>query len=783
MNKHTIGLMLMLSTTTTQLFAGRETIDAPIHLHAIKQATLEQKLTAYDGATEAQYGISVALWDDVAMVAADLDDEADVDAGAVYVYSFNGSNWSFQQKLMASDAAQGDRFGGSISMQGDRVIIGAPLDNAPAGDSGSAYVFEYDGSAWLEQQKLTASDAGSGDYFGRYLDLDGDRVMITALSDDDVGNDAGAAYVFDFNGSSWQQTTKLTASDGVAGDGFGYSVSLDGNQALVGAILNDHAGTSSGKVYVYEFNGSAWVEDQTLIASDAAAQALFGASVDLSGNRAVIGANRDSGNTTASGSVYVFDHNGTVWTESQKLNVAGIPSSGNFGVDVSLLGNRILIGANRDDEAITLPSGSVYVFDYNGSTWQQNDVLLANDAAWDDQFGFAVSHSNGRIIAGAFKDDDLGDQSGSAYVFNSSFPVSVSINGLENGQVLSLLNNGADSLQATGDGWSTFKEQLFSGAAYQVTVAAQPVSPNKTCTTVNGSGTVSNDLVVVTVNCVTNQYPIMANISGLAPTNTLVISQGQDHFPVATNGQLTLTQLDDGADYSFNITQQPTAPNQTCVFTTATAGTMAGGAVQLGVDCVFNQYFIGGELSGLAVGNQLVLQNNASDNLSLNSNGAFSFTEPLDDQSDYNVTVLNQPIAPNQSCEVTQGSGQLTGDDVIDVQVHCNTLEYNITVEVLGLLAGNWLVLQNNGGDDLIVTGDGDHVFNTAIEDFQSYQVTLFVEAQNPIQPCLLQNAQGQVQGGDVHDVLLVCDLGDDLIYRDGFEDVPIIISFEQWLK
>lgn len=782
MNKNAIGLLLMLSATTTQLIAGSETFDAASHIHAIKQATFEQKLTAADGATEAHYGISVAMWDDVAMVGADLDDEAAVDAGAVYVYSFNGSNWAFQQKLMASDAALGDRFGGSISLQGDRVVIGAPLDNSPAGDSGSAYVFEYDGSAWLEQQKLIASDGGGGDYFGRYLDLDGDRVMITALGDDDVDTDAGAAYVFDFNGSSWQQITKLTASDGVAGDGFGYSVSLDGDHALVGAMLNDHAGTSSGKVYVYEFNGSVWTEGHKLTASDAAAQALFGASVDLSSDRAVIGANRDSGNASASGSAYVFERNGTVWSESQKLNVVGIPAGGNFGISVSLLGNRILIGANRDDEA-TISSGSVYVFDYDGSSWQQSDVLLANDAAFGDEFGFAVSHSSGRIMAGAFRDDDQGDQSGSAYIFNASFTVSAKINGLENDQSVSLLNNGTDSLLATGDGWFTFKEQLFSGEAYQVSVDVQPVSPNKTCTTVNGSGTVTNDLVVVTVNCVTNQYPIMANISGLAPTNTLIISQGLDNYPVTSNGQLTLTQLDDGADYSFSITQQPTTPNQTCAFTTAAAGTVTGGAIQLGVECVINQYFIGGELSGLAVGNQLVLQNNATDNLSLNSNGAFSFAQPLDDQSDYAVTVLNQPLAPNQSCEVIHGTGQLSGEDVIDVQVQCNTLEYNIMVEVLGLLPGNWLVLQNNGGDDLIVTANGDYVFNTPIEDFQNYQVTLLMEAQNPIQPCVIQNSQGQVQGSDVHDVLLVCEMGDDLIYRDGFEDDPTIVSFEQWLK
>lgn len=778
MKQYTFGL-LMMSVITSQIFAANDAFDARSQLNAFKQATFEQKLIAADGAADARFGISVVLWENVAMVGADLDDEAAVDAGGVYVYTFNGVSWIFQQKLMASDAAQGDRFGSSISLQGDRVVIGAPMDNGSAGNSGSVYVFGYDGSAWVEQHKLTASDAGGSDYFGSFIDLDGNRVMITSYADDDVDTDAGAVYVFDFDGSSWLETTKLTASDGVAYDGFGYSVSLDGDQAIVGAMLNDHAGTSSGKAYVFEFNGSAWTEVQKLTASDGGAQALFGASVDLSGNRAVVGANRDS----ASGSVYVFDHNGNVWIESQKLNVAGIPVNGNFGAAVNLLGNRILIGANRDDEAINLPSGSVYVFDYDGNSWQQSDVLLANDAAFGDQFGFSISSSGGRIIAGAFQDDDQGDQSGSVYVFNATFTVLANVNGLEDGQSLTLLNNGTDSLQVTSDGWVAFNEQLFSGEDYQVTVDAQPVSPNKTCTAVNGSGTVANDLVVVTVNCVTNQYPIMANISGLAPGNSLIISQGQQQYPVFANGVLTLTEQDDGSAYSFNISQQPSTPNQTCEFTTASDGTVAGSAVQLGINCVINQYFIGGELSGLAAGNQVTLQNNATDDLSLNNNGAFSFLQPSDDQTGYAVTVLTQPLAPNQSCVVSNGSGLLSGDDVIDIQVQCTTLEYNIAVEVLGLLPGNWLVLQNNGGDDLIVTANGDFVFTTQVADFQNYHVTVFMEAQNPIQPCMVQNAQGQVQGGHVHDVMVVCELGDDLIYRHGFDESQSIGKLNYWVE
>jgi len=782
MKKNPITLLLTLLVINSQSNATTQGHQSDNHLQAIRQVTQEQKLTAGDGDVGDWFGVSVALWGDVAMIGAQFNDEADTDAGAVYVYTYDGLSWNFAQKLMASDAASGDRFGSAISLQGDRVVIGAPLDNAPAGDSGSAYVFGHNGSVWVEEQKLTAGDGGGGDFFGRHLDLDGDRVVITADGDDDLDSDAGAAYVFDFNGSSWQQTDKLTASDGLAFDGFGSSVSVDGDRLIIGAMLNDESGTSAGKAYVFEFNGSSWSETQKLIASDGAAQALFGAAVDLRGQRALIGASRDNGGATASGSAYVFEHTGVAFTESQKLTVPGVPTSGQFGRSVALLGDRLLVGAHRDDEAV-ISSGSVYVFDHDGAGWQQNDVLLASDAAFGDQFGFAISHSNGRIITGAYQDDDLGDQSGSAYVFQSTFTVSAVVNGLEPGQSMTLLNNGTDSLQVTGNGRVTFTDELFSGESYQVTVDTQPVSPNKTCTVVNPTGSVVNDLVLVTVNCVTNQYPVQAMVSGLALGNAVVLSDGQSQFPLTVNGASTLTAVDDGSAYAYSISQQPTTPNQTCGFNTASSGTVSGSTVLLDIACITNQYFIGGSLSGLAGGNQVTLQNNNANNLNLSDNGAFSFSQPLDDGTDYEVTVLNQPTSPNQQCEVSQGTGQLSGDDVIDVEVNCTTTQYSIAGEVLGLLPGNWLVLQNNGADDLLIMADGDFTFQTPLDDLQTYEVTLLMGAENPIQPCTLQQDQGQVQGADVHDVMVVCELGDDLIYRHGFDSDQAIGGQPEWHK
>jgi hypothetical protein len=147
----------------------------------------------------------VALSGDTALVGAYFDDDAGSDAGAAYVFVRSGTSWSQQDKLIASDAAAADLFaGGLIALDGDTALIGAPFDDDAGSQSGSAYVFVRSGTSWSQQEKLTASDAADGDGFGATsVALSGDIALIGAYRDDDGGSDAGSAYIFERSGTSW----------------------------------------------------------------------------------------------------------------------------------------------------------------------------------------------------------------------------------------------------------------------------------------------------------------------------------------------------------------------------------------------------------------------------------------------------------------------------------------------------------------------------------------------------------------------------------------------------
>lgn len=166
---------------------------------------------------------------------------------------------------------------------------------------------------WIERLKLTASDSGYGDTFGEAVSISGNYAVIGAPYKDESGESAGAAYIFKRNESdpNWTEQLKLIASDGAAEDFFGISVSISGSYAIVGAYLDDARGTNSGSAYIFRRNGTSWVEQQKLLASDGATGDLFGGSVSItsaiagagSGDLAIVGAYRDDNYT---GSAYVF---------------------------------------------------------------------------------------------------------------------------------------------------------------------------------------------------------------------------------------------------------------------------------------------------------------------------------------------------------------------------------------------------------------------------------------------------------------------------------------------
>jgi FG-GAP repeat len=216
------------------------------------------------------------------------------------VFTRTDTAWTQQAKLVAADGVAHDRFGNSISLSGDTVLIGADGDDDNGVDSGSAYMFIRTGTTWAQQAKLLALDGTIGDLFGSSVSLSDDTALIGAEGDDDNGVDSGSAYVFTQISSSWTPLAKLLASDGAKGDMFGCSVSLSDDTALIGAFFDD---SNRGSAFVFTFTDSTWIQQQKLVASDGAAYNGFGFSVSLDGNSALIGAPVDD---NSKGSAYVF---------------------------------------------------------------------------------------------------------------------------------------------------------------------------------------------------------------------------------------------------------------------------------------------------------------------------------------------------------------------------------------------------------------------------------------------------------------------------------------------
>jgi len=321
-------------------------------------------------------------------------------------------------KLTASDGAAGDEFGWSVAIAGDTIVVGATGDDADNGqDSGSVYVFTRTGTTWTQQAKLTASDGAAYDYFGWSVAIAGDTIVVGAYWDDDNGSDSGSAYVFTRTGITWNEQSKLTASDGAAYDYFGWSVAIAGDTIVVGASLDNENGIDSGSAYVFTRTGTTWTEQAKLMASDGDSFDEFGFSVAIAGDTIAVGAifgDNDNGSNSGSASVYM--RTGTTWTQQAKLSASDGAASDQFGYSVAIEGDTIVVGGNPVDIG---NSGSAYIFTRTGVTWTQQFQLTVSDATLDNGFGFSVAIDVDAIVVGADNaDNDNGADSGSAYVYD-----------------------------------------------------------------------------------------------------------------------------------------------------------------------------------------------------------------------------------------------------------------------------------------------------------------------------------------------------------------------------
>ncbi len=447
------------------------------------------KSVATDRGAGHRYGFSVAMFGEYALVSSDRDafDENGAnqltDAGAAYLLKKDqggANNWGVLKKLVAPDRASNDDFGFSVALSEEYAVIGAKDEDHDANgmntasNAGSVYVFKKDQGGsdnWGFLVKIVASDRDNGDGFGRSVGVSGDYIIVGASSEDHDENDAnfmsgaGSAYIFkkDQGGTdNWGQIKKLVASDRASSESFGYSVGISGDYAVVGVYGDDllpggsNAVERTGSAYVFEKDEGGsdnWGQQTQLLSSDLATDDHFGWTVAISGEYIVVGAKEEDhdengmNSSGESGSAYVFKRVTLIsdWVEVKKLvasdRLVGNFAQEEFGHSVAISGDYITIGArlyeyDENGANFVTNAGAAYIFkqDEGGAdNWGELQKIVASDREGADDFGWSVATTGSYTLIGAFQEDhDMNganflSDAGSAYIFENSVPVPVEL--------------------------------------------------------------------------------------------------------------------------------------------------------------------------------------------------------------------------------------------------------------------------------------------------------------------------------------------------------------------
>lgn len=329
--------------------------------------------------------------------------------GAVQPYVRGEPGWIPGPLLSASDGEDGDRFGESIALSGDTLIVGAP---GKSGGVGAAYVFVRDGDGWVEQAKLLPSNAGPDALFGRHVRLSGDLAVVSAHRDDEFGVYSGSVRVFRRTLGTWSETDVLYPPSHASGTFFGVSLAFSENLLLVGASSAGPA--AQGEVHAFSWNGSEWVLVYTFLEPGDAEDA-FGRSVAVGGDTVLIGAAHSG--AAHKGAVFVYSAMGGAWPLEATLTDDAVTSEGGFGVDVALSGGLAVVGASGD-AAAGLAAGALYAFRRNKGEWGAPIRLTSSLSTGGDWLGYAVAAQGPEVLGGAPKADSPYADAGAVYTFH-----------------------------------------------------------------------------------------------------------------------------------------------------------------------------------------------------------------------------------------------------------------------------------------------------------------------------------------------------------------------------
>ena len=374
-------------------------------LTAVESGDNEVKITASDGAAVDRFGFSVAIGNNKIVIGAYSDDNSNgFDAGAVYVYDLDGTN---ETKITASDGAADDQFGHSVAVGSNKIAVGVPRDhNSNGSDAGTVYVYDLDGT---NETKITASDGADNDRFGHSIAIDNGKIVVGAFNASNTSgafDGEGAVYVYNLDGTG---QVKITSSDAATNQQFGSRVAIGNNKiAVTRNLLSGQTDLMSA--YVYDLDGS---NELKISASDATVGDKFATSVAIGNNKIVVGARDRDGNATNSGSIYVYNLDGT---DELIISASDGGIFGEFGADMKVENGKIIVGARTLTVGTVTGAGAVYVYNLDGTGEVK---ITASDGAQSDFIGRQIAAGNGKIVVGSGL-IDIGSNSsqGAAYVYD-----------------------------------------------------------------------------------------------------------------------------------------------------------------------------------------------------------------------------------------------------------------------------------------------------------------------------------------------------------------------------
>lgn len=327
-------------------------------------------------------GNAAAIYENIAAIGRAWEDKQSISSsGATHVYEYNGTNWIQTGDLYNPAGAIGDLFGHNVATDGNSIIVGTPGEG-----NGAAYIYTKSGDNWIEKAhlKLDAGEIISNEIYAISSDIDGNTAVIGSGSAFALNsNSTGSAYVYEFDGSNWVKPARLTADDGQAYDNFGTNVSIHGNTIVVGAEGYCYNPATPGYAYVFEKVDGTWTQTAKLTAPDGVLGDKFGRTVCLYDNKIVVGA---INHNNATGAIYFYEKVGDNWGFKEKILPDDIATGDAFGDQVSIWKNRLLAAASGNSNEYTR-NGAAYIFEYNGTNWIEKQKIIPSEGKENYHYG------------------------------------------------------------------------------------------------------------------------------------------------------------------------------------------------------------------------------------------------------------------------------------------------------------------------------------------------------------------------------------------------------------